>query len=321
MIEPAIIRQTEHCHKNGIVTPEVALAITIRWLSGCTWWSCCRLAGCSRSTFHAHCHRVIIAIIACEELRCHFPTCEDDLEKAAADFNAISSHGVIKGCVGALDGLLVETEAPSSKQVANPRSFFSGHCHRLGINVQAACDAHCRFTHFDARHPGSTNDAIAHAHSQLPDMLAELPLGKFIVADNACQSNEHLITPFQGPHAEDPAKSAYNYFVSQLRIRIECAFGRMVAKFCILKRPLRCSVAMNTRTIHACTILHNFCINKGQTVPLQVNKEELELVPQKKKKDREPDVNSALKDHILKEIDRRALRRPHHNVVRNSQRK
>ena len=137
-----------------------------------------------------------------------------------------------------------------------------------------------------------------------------LPTGKFIVADNACQRNEHLITPFQGPHAEEPAKSACNHFVSQLRIRIECAFGRMVAKFPILKRPLRCSVVRNTRVICACTILHNFCINKGQTVPLQVNGEELQWIPKKRKKDREPDVNSALKDHILKEIDRRALQRP-----------
>ena len=53
-------------------------------------------------------------------------TGKEELEKAAADFNTISTHGVIKGSVGALDGLLVETEAPSSKEVANPRSLFGG---------------------------------------------------------------------------------------------------------------------------------------------------------------------------------------------------
>ena len=92
----------------------------------------------------------------------------------------------------------------------------------------------------------------------------------------------------------------------------------MVAKFSILKQPLRCSVAMSAQTICACTILRNFCINR-QTVPLEVNEEELEWIPKKKKKDREEDVNSALKGHILEEIDRRALQRPHHNVVRNSE--
>ena len=128
LIEPAIIRQTKHCHKNGVVTAEVALAMTIRWLSGSTWWSNCRLAGCTKATFHSHCHSVINAIITCAELRCHFPTGKEEPEKAASDFNAISTHGVIKDCVGALDGLLVETVAPSSKEVANPKSFFSQHC-------------------------------------------------------------------------------------------------------------------------------------------------------------------------------------------------
>ena len=52
---------------------------------------------------------------------------------------------------------------------------------------------------------------------------------------------------------------------------------------------------------------------------MEVNKEELEWIPGKKNKDREKDVNSALRDHILKEIGRQALRRPHHNVVRNSE--
>ena len=94
----------------------------------------------------------------------------------------------------------------------------------------------------------------------------------------------------------------------------------MVAKFSTLKRPLRCSVAVNTQTISTCAILNNFCINKGQKVPLKTNEEELEWIPRKGKKDREKDANSALKDHIVEEIDRQALQRPHHNIVRNSER-
>ena len=64
----------------------------------------------------------------------------------------------------------------------------------------------------------------------------------------------------------------------------------------------------------------HLCINKGHTVPLKVSEEGLEWIPRKKSKDREKDVDSALKDHILEEIDRQALQRPHHNIVRNSER-
>ena len=75
----------------------------------------------------------------------------------------------------------------------------------------------------------------------------------------------------------------------------------------------------NEHTSDPC--VHNLCINKGHAVPLKVNDEELEWIPRKRKKDREKDVNPALKDHILEEVDRQALHRPHHNVVRSSEQK
>ena len=199
LIEPAIIRQTKHCVENGIVTPEVALHCAICWLSGCSWWSNCCIAGIVRTTFHGCCHRAIHAIISCQELCFHFPTTAHELHRAASDFQAISSHRVINGCVGALDSLLVKIVTQLRKEVANPGSFFSGHHHHVGINVQAACDAHQRFIHFNASHPGLTNDCIAHDHSNLPDILQQLPLGKFVVADNAFCATEHLLTP----HSQD----------------------------------------------------------------------------------------------------------------------
>ena len=114
--------------------------------------------------------------MTCKELQRHFPVDEDENEEAASSFKANSSHAVIKGCVGVLDGLLVETEAPPSNWVANPRSFLSGHCHHLGVIVQAACNAHCRFICLSPSHPGSASDALAHAHSPLLEMSQDLPL-------------------------------------------------------------------------------------------------------------------------------------------------
>ena len=108
LIEPAIIRQTKHCVENGIVTPEVCLHCAIRWLSGCTWWSNCRIAGIVKTTFCGCCHCAIAAIISCEELCFHFQVTNHKIQRAASDFQAISSHRVINSCVGALNGLLVK---------------------------------------------------------------------------------------------------------------------------------------------------------------------------------------------------------------------
>jgi hypothetical protein len=48
--------------------------------------------------------------------------------------------------VGVLDGYLLAINTPSKKYAKNVRSYFLGHYQRNGVNIQAMCDAHCRFT-------------------------------------------------------------------------------------------------------------------------------------------------------------------------------
>ena len=176
---------------------------------------------------------------------------------------------------------------------------------------------------FPAGHPGSTNDSIAHRHSPFPDMLEKLPLRKCIIADNACNATEHLITPFCGVNKNDKAKDAFNYYLSQCRIRIECTFGRLVNKFQIFKRPLRCSVHNSTRMAHAATKLHNWCINHGSEdlLTLKHSEADLEGLPEehfKLPQGRPSDSRSMMRDFILNDINCRTLRRPAHNVKRNT---
>ena len=56
----------------------------------------------------------------------------------------------------------------------------------------------------------------------------------------------------------------YCYYLSQYRIRIEMAFGRLTTKWRILRRTLNYSNAKNAKIICACTKLHNFCIRMHQ---------------------------------------------------------
>jgi hypothetical protein len=84
------------------------------------------------------------AIVLCDELEISFPSSDTDLQAAADGFKSVSSHGVIDGCVGCLDGILLKIQTPASKDVGNVKSFFSGHYQTYGINVQAACDHQCR---------------------------------------------------------------------------------------------------------------------------------------------------------------------------------
>jgi len=87
----------------------------------------------SKTSFYIYAYRCIRAINECEALAYKFPTSPQEVEDAAQSFKAISSNGVIEGCVGAMGGILIKTITPSRKEV---KAFFSGHYQHYALNVQ-----------------------------------------------------------------------------------------------------------------------------------------------------------------------------------------
>jgi hypothetical protein len=109
---------------------------------------------------------------------------------------------VIDGCVACVDGLLLRIQTPSSSETGNVKAFFSGHYQAYGINVQAACNSRCRFVSVCIAAPGGSNDIAAFRKTPLAATLTKLPLGKYIVGDNAYVCSESLLTPFSGKVAQ-----------------------------------------------------------------------------------------------------------------------
>jgi len=192
-----------------------------------------------------------------------FPSTQDQLQSAAYRFQQCSTGGAIKNCVGALDGYLAEIKAVSSRHHPNPRSFYSGHYNCPGLNVQAVCDSRCRFIYFAVAAVGSSPDSNAYRRTSLPDLVEALPLGVFIVADCAYIVTEHLLTPFYGSQRFDKKNDNYNFFISQLRIKIERAFGIMVTKWRILRSPIEFCVHNAATLLMAIARIHNFVIDEG----------------------------------------------------------
>ena len=60
----------------------------------------------------------------------------------------------------------------------------------------------------------------------------------------------------------DPRKDAFNYYLSQVRIRIEMSFGILCSKFRILQRPLQVGLEGAGKLLLCCAQLHNFAINE-----------------------------------------------------------
>ena len=97
---------------------------------------------------------------------------------------------------------------------------------------------------------------------ELGILIQNLPGLYCAIGDCAYSATEHLVPIFGGAQALVRRHDNFNFFVSQLRIRIEMAFGLMVKKWAILQRPLTIQMGNIKHLIVAIARLHNFCINE-----------------------------------------------------------
>ncbi|CAM9710914.1 unnamed protein product, partial [Heterosigma akashiwo] len=247
------------------ITPALKLAATIRWLAGGCYRDIRRVFGFSERSFYRHINSTIDAINALDDrdLNIHFPRDHGTQWRMAADFEWKSSHGVHKGCGGCLDGLLVEIKQPSARESDAPSKYFSGHYHKNGLNVQAMCDVFLKFTFAAIKCPGSTSDSMALLLSSFSLLLLCLAPGLYILADAAYSDSDTLLTPFSGRYDAGTPEDTFKFYLSQLRVRVDMAFGYSqpngefsggLLKF-LLPEPPKLIVL-------ACMKLHNFCINR-----------------------------------------------------------
>jgi hypothetical protein len=73
-----------------------------------------------------------------------------------------------------------------------------------------------------------------------------------------------MVVPFKNANYE-AGEDDFNFFHSQLRITVECAFGKLVHRWGILRRPLssKAGLQKTTAMVMALCSLHNFCINRS----------------------------------------------------------
>jgi hypothetical protein len=123
------------------------------------------------------------------------------------------------------------------------------------------------------KYPASTSDCLAFESSKLYEDLEKglLAEGLCIFGENACINSPFVATPY--PNVSGGYKDAYNFFHSQLRIHVECAFGMFVHRWGILRSPIPCGISIRK--------IHNFCIDPDDTLVLpSTSVDELRLVSQ-----------------------------------------
>jgi len=96
------------------ITAEIILHCTLHFLAGGSVHDIQVMAGMSRTSFYRCVHHGIDAINACPGLSIRFPLTISELANSAKDLSSISSHGIMNGCVAALDGWCCHIWVPSA---------------------------------------------------------------------------------------------------------------------------------------------------------------------------------------------------------------
>ncbi len=327
LLEPRLAQNNRKsfnsCGQPAICPPHI-LGLTICWLSGGSYHDIRDTGNFSAPTFFRLLKKGLYAILHCEELQFQLPTTKEELDELAEGFKFKSTEGIMAGCVGALDGLLLLICTPTRKEASNVRQFYSGHYQRMGLNVQGLVNCHLRFINSGVLTGGRSSDYKAYQKSKVRNWIENLPPMYFVAGDNAYVCTEHLLTPFCGSNCTIPENDGYNFYLSQLPIRVEMAFGLLKTKWQILHTALELPLAESPMIFQVCCLLHNFCINERLQLDNEVRIErvygagEMQLGYIPSDISNAPLSGSVLRTRIVHRIQNKSLSRPELNVQRRN---
>mmetsp|Transcript_14721 Transcript_14721/g.19568 ORF Transcript_14721/g.19568 Transcript_14721/m.19568 type:complete len:434 (-) Transcript_14721:134-1435(-) len=267
------------------VCAEVRLAMTLRYLAGGSMWDIRLIFDVSHDEFYRSVWRVVDAINNYEGFKVVFPI--DDVEKLSeieSVFRSKSSHEMITGCVGAIDGCLLWQKNPGIA-VHNPNRYYCARKEKHALLLMAIVDADRRIIFYDISCTPSTHDSLAWDSTPLAQRFAAGDLCErfFIFGDSAFVCTRSMITPGNDTN--------FNYFLSELRVNSECAFGEMIRRWGILWRPLEMEFSRRADVIACCIRLHNFCVDRRLSIEAELMADEDEIEIQPGRRVRAPRVN------------------------------
>ena len=261
--------------QNGEIKSDIRLGAALRFFAGGSYLYITISHAIGKTDVYCSVWSVVHAANQCPSLQFKFPTTVTECKEVAEEFTFRSQAG-FNNCVGCIDGMLVWTEKPLSTQCdkvgVDSGKFFCGQKGKYGLNLQGVCDVKRRFTYISVQHPATASDYLSFVTSSLYQQLTErsgLPSGFCLYGDNAYVNESYMCFPF--PNTSSGPKDAYNYYQSQVRINIECAFGILMNHWRILKSPLNANIPINrVNALVSCLCkIHNFCIDNGNAKPPQ----------------------------------------------------
>ena len=258
---------------NSEISTEIRLVTALRYFAGGFYLDISISHGISKTDVYRSVWAVVHATNISTSFQFRFPTTSKECKSMAYDFTFRSKAG-FDNCVGCIDGMLLWMEKPFQKHCekvgVDSGKFYCGRKGKFGSNMQGVCDARRCFTYISVQHPALASDYLTFVTSSLYQKLTEgtgLPDGYCLYGDNAYANEMYMAVPF--PNTSSGPKDAYNYYQSQVRINIECAFGVLTNRWHLLKSPLSANIPINhMNALLSCLCkIHNFCIDNGNATP------------------------------------------------------
>lgn len=153
---------------------------------------------------------------------------------------------------------------------------YKGH---FSINLLAISDANYCFTIVDIGAEGRQSDGGVFCNSEIGKRFEansfKLPTPKQIenngpalpyvlVADEAFPLSMYMMRPYPRSGKLDIGKKIFNYRLSRARRIVESAFGMLVNRWRIYRKPIITNISNARKIIQATVALHNFIIQNKE---------------------------------------------------------
>ncbi|KAJ9504575.1 hypothetical protein QJQ45_030535 [Haematococcus lacustris] len=271
--------------KTQRLTAGQRLALALRYLaSGASMQVVADDMGRGHATVHDAVHVVCSAIMSQLGGMISMPTTVAQLTVSAAKF-MMAGQGVPQCCF-AVDGTHIAHRDFGVPAMHNRKQFTS-------INVQALCDGDGLWVAVEVGNAGSMHDARAFAESEvslgLQGALGQLlwdarvlvhrtVVPMCIMADSAYSCHTFVLPAFKDTiAARSEARTRFNTQHSKARRKVECAFGRLKARWRVLLREHDVTLRYVNMVIMACFLLHNIVELRAEPAPDEEDEEYLAL--------------------------------------------
>lgn len=171
-------------------------------------------------------------------------------------------------CLGFIDGTHIFLDSAPTWR----RDEFYCRKGAYSIQTMAICDHKRRIRYLETGFFGSSHDMRVLNESDFGQNPTKYCIGnEYILGDGGYSAFHYLVPvskkPRNGTTADDDQR--FNTYISQMRIKIEHAFGILKARFQSLKQlrlqiTSKEDVAFASAWIRVCVILNNFLINRSQ---------------------------------------------------------